>query len=41
MAVMVLAVWTRVRLPREGRQFYHTGRPNAKEQVDSAVDSKN
>jgi hypothetical protein len=40
MPVMVLAVWTSVRLPREGWQLLEAGGPNAKEQVDSASDDK-
>jgi hypothetical protein len=40
MPVMVLAVWTSIRLPREGWPLHETGGPNTEEQVDSASDSK-
>jgi hypothetical protein len=40
MPVMVLAVWTSVRLPREGWLLLEAGGPNAEEQVDSASDDK-
>jgi hypothetical protein len=38
--VLVLAVWTSFRLPREGWLLPEAGGPKAKEQVDSASDSK-
>lgn len=38
--VMVLAVWTGVRLPLESWQLHEAGGPNAQEQVDSAGDGK-
>jgi hypothetical protein len=36
MPVMMLAVWTSVRLPREAWQLHEAGGPDAEEQVDSA-----
>jgi hypothetical protein len=39
-SVMVLAVWTSVRLPLESWQLHEAGGPNAQEQVDSAGDGK-